>query len=423
MLFIVYIIIIHGSLLIESSHFYGGTVTWKPMNNTAGGSTVAVMITQSYQWRLSFNGAGCNQSTIVNQSPLIPNASDKLSCTNSSSTCGGYTAISINEYCTDFSQLVDSSSGQISTVENIAAGSNFCIAYSGSAWITLYSTNCGWSGRKKRWYGWGNQSTTTGGGCYSSNAGWSIGTCIDLTVRSDGFINTPPVATIISRMYFIFHFFKLSLFDSLAIKVPVNSLTNIQIPVIDADNDYLRCRWAESTSNLDECGDVCQTAPGSTLDGDNCILTFNSTGKNVGDYFAVTLMVEDFYNSTTETAYSRVPIQFLICIVNSTACTSKPTISSNLPACSPVEVGTLFNFSLTIIQGCPGTTVTDVFTSPPQNMFKVSFTQNGTNNIWILSETWTPTNLQLGSQVYCAVATDRYLGYFFWKKNLIDLFF
>lgn len=117
-------------------------------------------------------------------------------------------------------------------------------------------------------------------------------------------------------------------------------------------------------------------------------------------------MVEDFYNSTTYTAYSRVPIQFLIYIVNQTNCTSKPTISSNLPECSPIEVGIPFNFSLTVIQGCPGTTVTDVFTSPPQNVLKVSFIQNS-SNVWILSETWTPTSLQLGSQVFCAVATDR----------------
>jgi hypothetical protein len=175
---------------------------------------------------------------------------------------------------------------------------------------------------------------------------------------------------------------------------------------------FHRCRWAQNTTDLDECGDVCQSAPGSTLDGGNCILTFNSTGKNVGDYFAVTLMVEDFYNSTSGTALSRVPIQFLIYIVNQTSCSSKPTIDSSLPKCSPIQVGTAFNFSLIITQGCPGTNVTDVFTMPPQNVNKVSFMQNGTGNVWILTETWTPTTLQLGSQVYCAVATDRYLNQF-----------
>jgi hypothetical protein len=207
MFFIIYIIITHCILVVESTHFYGGTVTWKPMNNTADGSTIPIMFTQSYQWRLSYSGAGCNQSTIVNQSPMIPGASDKLTCTTTGSSCGGYTAISINEYCTDFSVLVDSSSGQVSTVQNIAVGSTFCVAYQGSAWVTLYTTNCGWSGRKKRM--WGGATTTAASGCYSSSAGWSIGTCIDLTIRSDGFINTPPVATVISRMYLIVYNLKI----------------------------------------------------------------------------------------------------------------------------------------------------------------------------------------------------------------------
>jgi len=189
--------------VVESSHFYGGTVTWKPMNNTASGSTIPIMFTQSYQWRLSFAGAGCNQSTILNQSPMIPATSDKLTCTTTGSSCGGYTAISINEYCTDFSVLVDSSSGQISTVENITVGSSFCVAYQGSAWVELYTTNCGGNGRKKRGSHSSGATTTAASGCYSSSAGWSIGTCINLTVRSDGFINTPPVATVISRMYLI----------------------------------------------------------------------------------------------------------------------------------------------------------------------------------------------------------------------------
>jgi len=204
MLFVLYIIIIYWNLVVESSHFYGGTVTWKPMNNTATGSNIPVMFTQSYQWRRSYTGAGCSQTTIMNQSPLIPNTSSFLSCTTSP-PCGGFTNLSINEYCTDYSVLVDSSAGSISYVENITAGAEFCVAYSGQNWVQLYTT-VGCSGRKKR----STASTTTSSttttaapGCFSSSAGWSIGTCVNLTLRPDGFIDTPPVATVISRMYLI----------------------------------------------------------------------------------------------------------------------------------------------------------------------------------------------------------------------------
>ena len=167
------------------------------------------------------------------------------------------------------------------------------------------------------------------------------------------------------------------------------------------------CRWAQKTPELDECGDVCQMAPGSTLDNDNCMLTFNSTGKNVGEYYAVTLMVEDFYDSATYTPFSRVPIQFLIHIVAPPLCPSKPIISANLSDCTAIEVGVPFSFLLTIQQGCAGTTLQDVFTMPPLNMYKSSIAQVGSSNLWTLTETWIPNSLQLGSQVYCAVATDR----------------
>jgi hypothetical protein len=75
---------------------------------------------------------------------------------------------------------------------------------------------------------------------------------------------------------------------------------------------YFSCRWAKTTSKLDECLDICGIIPGGTLNSDNCTLIFNSTGKTVGDYYAVALMVEDFLNASINTSLSSVPIQFLI---------------------------------------------------------------------------------------------------------------
>ena len=169
-----------------------------------------------------------------------------------------------------------------------------------------------------------------------------------------------------------------------------------------------RCRWSIRNSTFDECGDVCQSVPGATLDSTNCTITFNSTGTTVNDYYAVTLMVEDFSDENATTPFSSIPIQFLIHIVNAASCSSKPTISSNLPACSIVEVGVPFNFTLVITQGCPGTNLTDVFTMPPLYMYKGPITPSGTGTSWTVSETWTAVSSQLGSQVFCALATDRF---------------
>jgi hypothetical protein len=167
--------------MIESSQFYGGTVTWKPLNNTDLNSTIPIIFTQSYQWRES--QTHCDQSYILNQSPQIPMNTDQLQCvTTPPSSCGGYTPVSVNGYCTDFSTVIDSSSSQISYTEMITMGSTFCVSYQGATWPTVQSTICGFS-------------------CYIDTATWSLGCCVDLTPRPDGFINTPPVATIISRMF------------------------------------------------------------------------------------------------------------------------------------------------------------------------------------------------------------------------------
>jgi hypothetical protein len=55
--------------------------------------------------------------------------------------------------------------------------------------------------------------------------------------------------------------------------------------------------------------------------------------------------------------------------------------------------------------------MTDVFTMPPLYMYKGNITQVGTSNVWTITETWTPQISQVGSQVYCAIATDRYYMY------------
>ncbi|CAF4999851.1 unnamed protein product, partial [Rotaria sp. Silwood1] len=181
LIIITYILALLDIFFVESSHFSGGTVTWKPIANTITGSTVSVMFTQSYQWRLSTAGY-CNQTYIVNRSPLIPSMSGILACVSShTGFCGGYSSMSIFEYCTDYSTFLDSSSGQISTVQTITIGSQFCVAFQSGSWIPV-QVAC----------------VSSTGSCYNGGASWSIGTCLDLNIRYDGVINTPPVATVVS---------------------------------------------------------------------------------------------------------------------------------------------------------------------------------------------------------------------------------
>jgi hypothetical protein len=88
----------------------------------------------------------------------------------------------------------------------LAAEAHFYLAYVGSAWRALnYPTQ--------------------------SNLEWSIVSFIDLRMRPDGFINTPPVASIVSPQY-----------------VTVNKTAQIVIPVSDVNaDDDVRCRWSVYT--------------------------------------------------------------------------------------------------------------------------------------------------------------------------------
>lgn len=171
---------------------------------------------------------------------------------------------------------------------------------------------------------------------------------------------------------------------------------------------YFSCRWARNTSSLDECLDICGALPGSTLHRDNCTLTFSATGKTIGDYYAVALMVEDFSNTSTNESLSSVPVQFLIEIVNASSCSLKPIISSNLSNCTAIYVGAQLNFTSTITQRCPNTTIDDFYTVSSLNMFQSNLTQNGSNNTWTVTQSWTPTSEQAGLHVYCSVALDRF---------------
>ena len=119
-------------------------------------------------------------------------------------------------------------------------------------------------------------------------------------------------------------------------------------------------------------------------------------------------MVEDFYNQSSNTPFSNVSAQFLIQIVNTPSCLSKPIINSNLSENTILQVGIPFQFTLTIQSTCPAVSIVDFYRIPPLYMQKSNITFDVTNNISTVTETWTPTADQIGSQSYYAMATDRY---------------
>jgi hypothetical protein len=88
----------------------------------------------------------------------------------------------------------------------LTAGTHFYLANVGSAWVAL--NNPAQSGLE-----------------------WSIVTFIDLRMRPDGFINSPPTASVVSPQYAF-----------------VNQTIQVNIPVSDVNaGDDVRCRWSTYT--------------------------------------------------------------------------------------------------------------------------------------------------------------------------------
>ena len=247
------VLLIVTILTVDGSHFLGGTISWRPLNASATGSPVDIVITQTYSW--SFSIAACTSSMIATNQ-LVPLtgiysvSSHRLNCTwNCATGAGGFTAQQVASYCTDFSAPAGTTVGQRSDTVRLNAGANFAASYQNIYWRNLTS---------------------------GTNAPWSISTYTNLTPRPDnGLYNNAPVATVMSPVYVI-----------------KDQPTVIQIPVADADGDTLRCRWATSSNGINECGGICPpgSLPNGTVIFPNCTMVI--TGSGVGNWFSVALTVD-----------------------------------------------------------------------------------------------------------------------------------
>ena len=221
-------------IVIDGNHFLGGTITWRPLNESASGTPVGIVITQTTSW--NYTSVKCNNTGIINGWPVSNVGSLKNVTLKCIDNCGagsiGYPSnISVIPICTGFSAPVGTTIGQRSDIVYLASGDDFTVAFELAAWRPL--------------------ATVTGGN-------WSLATHIDVRPRSDnGLYNSAPVATVMSPIY-----------------VPSNKTIAIHVPVADADGDTLRCRWANNSNGVEECGSVCPpgSLPPNTVIYPNCTI-------------------------------------------------------------------------------------------------------------------------------------------------------
>jgi hypothetical protein len=123
-------------------------------------------------------------------------------------------------------------------------------------------------------------------------------------------------------------------------------------------------------------------------------------------------MVEDFYSSSnTVTPLSSTPVQFLIHTYTSlTGCSTLPTITGPYSdqSCIDVKVGISFSFTVTAQIGCTGTTITDFVSVSPLGMNKATSITTVSSTVYSINFNWTPTAMQIGSQIFCVAAVDTY---------------
>ncbi|CAF1255393.1 unnamed protein product [Didymodactylos carnosus] len=247
---------------------------------------------------------------------------------------------------------------------------------SGSYIVNLTNTAAHFSIMFNNTNGWRTLTSVTAGG---SGAPWQLECDIDIRLRPDnGLINTPPTANIISP-----------------IKIPVNVQETIQWSTFDADGDDIRCRWATGA----ECGGVCKslsTYPAGTNLTSNCAL--NIKGTAVGTWYALAIMVEDFVNSTSFTALSSVPLQFLISVINA-SCLDPPDIIPLDQSCIGVKVGVNYTYIFYAISNCGSTvTISDIATQSFTGLRKIVPVTAINSTLYYIEVQWTPSASQTGSQ-------------------------
>ncbi|CAF1096097.1 unnamed protein product [Adineta steineri] len=163
---------------------------------------VVISIIQSYSW--SYPTMKCANDVPISTSGRS-GTNTNLTCVVDCSTDGGYSVNPVNILtdCVSASSSLGMMTSERSVNITLLAGAHFYISYRGSAWRAVDSPQ-------------------------QNNLYWSIVCFIDLRLRPDGIINTPPEANVVSPQYAV-----------------VNRTTQIQIPVSDVNaGDDLRCRWS-----------------------------------------------------------------------------------------------------------------------------------------------------------------------------------
>ena len=283
----------------------------------------------------------CDQS-VIESGNLIGQSGD-IDCLHG---CSESPIANVTFMCTDYSIEEDWSFGERRFIYRFNEISNITIAFTGSAWISPFSSS------------------------------WSILTNFSTAKRIDnGRINSTPRAI-----------------TSPVLRLQKNCNHKIRIPVTDPDNDIVRCRWAVG---YDECGSVCDGFPGANLDPESCSITYTAN-QGVG-YRAAAIVIEDFLPGST-VPMSSVGLQFLVFVFSSTRpCSDAPEFIPPTPeddSCVEIPPGGTFHTMLVAVSGSASNIITEIQTVSPAGLQKSDLFQKEISNVFYVNITWSPTTDQ-----------------------------
>ena len=127
--------------LIDTNHFKGGMITWRPAPGvTSGDTNITIIVSQRYAWTRSY--VPCTQANISNHNLIGDTQFTPIVCLSNLTQCNssGYNIqeLSSNVYCTDINLSWDISSGNRDQLLSLPNGTRLVLAFKGNgAWVPL----------------------------------------------------------------------------------------------------------------------------------------------------------------------------------------------------------------------------------------------------------------------------------------------
>lgn len=357
------LLIFHLLILVKTEHFMGGSIGF---SSSSSSTTFKLSIVQTYLWTYDKN-------------PCVPSQQSIKFPSNYGLTCAFPSSASISPKfipispisCIDANIALDVSVTQITMTLRVSQNDQLNCNFRNSSWRNFMALN------------------------YGSKPIWSFSLKITNLNRSDGTINSSPRMALVSPLVII----------------SANQPQIISIPVIDQDNDIVQCRFANTSA---ECGDACvlNTLLKFAILLNNCTLIIPAYQLN--GWYPVSIQVEDFLPSNS-IPLSSTPFQFLINIRRSSSlsCKQPPLLNSNIPTfIQNVTINIPFTFQLNASITCSTyktISVDSILSFALLNIVKGPLVRiSKSQKIWTMTVWWTPTSQQIGLQLLCMVAIDRF---------------